>query len=182
MSIGNSGREAKHWACANCFRSRKPTAPRHFVFAIRGRIAGRLRRRIEFFQIVSSSSWERTVRLQEGDRPVAPIAFLITGERPQPVYSSLHPIGGQSMTDKPLEQMGLRDLRGIMRQQGAGGGVDAFQRRSRDQVDLSPQSAGVSAILISPENFPRCQRAGYFRRVVRQDVADSGDHGASGEF
>ncbi len=86
------------------------------------------------------------------------------------------------MTDKPLEQMGLRDLRGIMRQQAPAEAWTHFNGAAETKSTFHRNPRAFQQYLISPENFPRCQRAGYFRRAVRQDVADSGDHGASGKF
>ena len=72
------------------------------------------------------------------------------------------------MTEKSMEQMGLRDLRDLAREAHARRGVASFQRRRGDQGDLLQKPALVSKISLSPENFSRRDRTGYFHRTIGQ--------------
>ena len=86
------------------------------------------------------------------------------------------------MTDKPLEQIGLRDLRGIMRQKAPAEAWKHFNGAAETKSTFHRNPRAFQQYLFRQKIFHDVTRTGYFHRFIRQDVADPGDHRAGGEL
>ena len=86
------------------------------------------------------------------------------------------------MTEKPLEQMGLRELRAIARQQMPAEAWHHFNGAAESKATFYRNPRYFSKISFSPASFSRHRRPGYHHRALRSQAAYPGGHCAGGKF